>query len=229
MARILIVDDDRTIRELAAESITLSGHQTFSAEDGFAALNVLRTENIDLVVSDVNMPRLDGFELLKRVRNQGNEVPFILLTARDQKADIVEGFKIGADDYISKPFGLEELSLRIMALLRRSGKIASGPSTLTCGPVRLYLEDYSVTKGDGPPIQLSRTEFRLLAELINSKGRVIDKASLLDRIWGYGYLSGATVLDTYISYLRKKLHDDNWRGIITVRGIGYKIVEDNDK
>lgn len=229
MAKVLIVDDDPTILELAAESISLAGHQTFTAEDGFSALNVLRAENIDLVVSDVNMPRLDGFELLRRVRNQGNEVPFILLTARDQKSHVVEGFKIGADDYISKPFGLEELSLRINALLRRTGKISNGPTILTCGPIRVDLENYTVTKGDGLPVQLSRTEFRLLAELINSKGRVIDKSSLLDRIWGYGYMSGATVLDTYISYLRKKLHDDDWQGITTVRGIGYKIVEAKDK
>lgn len=229
MAKILVVDDDQSVREMVADAIALSGHQAHAASDGFSALNLLREQEIDLVVSDVNMPKMDGFELLERIRKQGSDLPFLLLTARDQKVDVTTGLKFGADDYVTKPFGLEELSLRIQALLRRAGKLNTTAQKLSCGPIEMNLENYEVTKAGGEPVTLSQTEFKLLAELIKSKGKVIGKSALLDRIWGYGYHSGATVLDTYISYLRKKLHDDDWQGIKTVRGAGFKIVEDGRK
>lgn len=226
MALVLVVDDDIAVRDVVVDAVTLAGHQALSAEDGYSALSAIRAENVDLVVTDVNMPRMDGFELLSRIRGQGSDIPVLLLTARDQKLDISTGFRAGADDYVSKPFGLEELTLRIQALLRRAGKLSEEVELLTCGPLTLDRANYKVTKSVIGEIELSPTEFRLLTELMLNKGRVLAKNVLLDKIWGFGYQTGATVLDTYISYLRRKVHDENWQGIKTVRGIGFKLVED---
>lgn len=225
MAKILVVDDDKSVAEMVVDALSLMGHTPVAAPDGYAALNTLRTDNIDLVISDVNMPKMDGFELLDRVRKQGNDVPFLLLTARDQRQDIAQGLRTGADDYVTKPFGLEELTLRVQALLRRAGKLSNASNILHCGPITADLESFEVTRR-GEPIELSATEFKLLTELMKANGKVVTKTALLDRIWGYGYYSGATVLDTYISYLRKKIHDDQWQGVKTVRGTGFKIVDD---
>jgi two-component system OmpR family response regulator len=225
MAHILVVDDDKSVADMVVDALSLTGHQSTAVADGYAALNVLRAESIDLVISDVNMPKMNGFELLERVRKQGNDIPFLLLTARDQRQDVATGLRTGADDYVTKPFGLEELTLRVQALLRRAGKLERAGQNLTCGPLTVDLDSFEVRK-NGELISLSTTEFKLLTELLKANGKVVTKTALLDRIWGYGYYTGATVLDTYISYLRKKVHDDDWQGIKTVRGTGFKIVDD---
>lgn len=218
---ILVVDDEPGVREMLADALGMQGYSVTVAGDGFAALELLRGSDFGLVVSDVNMPRVDGYELLERMRGFGDATPVILLTARGEKADLARGFRVGADDYVTKPFGLEELSLRIQAVLRRT--YGSGESTvLECGPVVVDLDAHTVSV-DGSLVELSQTEFRLLVELMERKEKVASKAALLDAVWGINWDTTVSVLDTYISYLRKKLHTDSWQGIKTVRGVGFQI------
>ncbi len=147
-----------------------------------------------------------------------------MLTAREDKSDIARGLKIGADDYVTKPFGLEELVLRIKAILRRSYKNTISPTVLTCGPISIDDEQHCV-RFNGEEVDLSPTEYRLLQLLIEKKGRVLSKKLLLDEVWGITFESESTVTDTYISYLRKKFHKDGFEGIKTVRGVGFQIQE----
>lgn len=221
-ASVLVVDDEPGVREMLTDALKLQGYAVTAVADGFEALKVLRSEEFNLVVSDINMPKIDGYEMLERMRNIGDATPVILLTARGEKADLARGFRTGADDYVTKPFGLEELSLRIQAVLRRTLGGDSGGKTLECGPVHLDQDAHSVTV-DGKSIDLSQTEFRLLVELLERKEKVATKSALLDSVWGINWDTNVSVLDTYISYLRKKLHTDTWQGIKTVRGVGFQI------
>ncbi len=173
----------------------------------------------DLVILDINMPLLDGFEVLKKIRAENNNIPIIVLTARDQKSDKVEGFKLGADDFVTKPFGLEELLLRVAAVMRRS-KPQLANENLQVGELKINLNSYKVYSND-VEIELSPTEFRLLEYLAQNKDRVMTRDQILAAIWGIDFVSDSAVLDTYISYLRKKLPDTVQ--IRTVRGIGYQI------
>ena len=202
----------------------LSGYAPFEAADGFLALKWLRENTVDLIISDINMPNMDGYELLERLRAIGDETPALMLTARGERGDVTRGLRLGADDYVTKPFGLEELMLRIAAILRRTiGTGEKSAEDIVCGPVVLNEDRHSVTL-HGKPIDLSPTEFKLLYELMIKQGKVVTKATLLDVVWGMSFAANATVVDTYISYLRKKLHTDNYEGIKTVRGIGFQIV-----
>lgn len=221
-ARILVVDDEPGMRDMLVDTLTLAGHSAASATDGFDALKVIRAEKFDLIISDVNMPKMNGFELLENLRDHNDMTPVILLTARADRSDVTTGLKFGADDYVTKPFGLEELTLRVAAILRRTKGEAQVVTLHECGPLSLDEERHLVTM-QGKPVELSPTEFRLLLELIERQGKVVTKTHLLDRVWGMGFATGATVVDTYISYLRKKLHTDTWQGIKTVRGIGFQI------
>jgi two-component system OmpR family response regulator len=169
------------------------------------------------------MPKLNGYELVEKLRSNGDNTPVIFLTARNQRPDISMGFALGADDYVAKPFGLEELLLRTAAILRRTAPIEA-PKVLRCGPIYLDTENHLVSIHD-EEIPLSPTEFRLLSYLMEHKNKVLTKNSILDSVWGMGFLETAGVLDTFISYLRKKLHRDGFEGIVTVRGVGYKIVD----
>ena len=206
---------------MLADALKMQGHTVSPAVDGFEALASLRTDSFDLVVSDINMPKVDGYQMLERMRGLGDSTPVILLTARGEKADLARGFRTGADDYVTKPFGLEELSLRIAAVLRRT--VGTGSETvLTCGPLTVDLDAHTVSL-DGKVIDLSQTEFRLLVELLERKEKVATKSALLDSVWGINWDTNVSVLDTYISYLRKKLHTDTWQGIKTVRGVGFQI------
>jgi two-component system OmpR family response regulator len=220
--RLLIVDDEAGLRDMLADALGLADFDVEVANDGRSALALLHEQNIDLVVSDVNMPKVNGFELLERMRASGIEIPVILLTARQDKADVVEGFRTGADDYVKKPFSLEELVLRIRARLKHLEP--AGKRILTCGPIVLDEDAHTVTR-DGEPVNLSPTEFKLLLELMQRNGKVASKSLLLDNVWDITWATNVTVLDTYISYLRKKLHTDDWQGIKTVRGVGFSIVE----
>ena len=164
---------------------------------------------------------MSGFETLKKVRLFQPTIPVIIVSARHEKIDVIEGFRIGADDYISKPFDLEELVMRVNSVLRRSNPSVVN-STLRVGPISLSEETYEVTF-NSQPIEVSKTEFRLLQYLMENSGRVVTKERLLDAIWGYDFQTTTTVVDTYISYLRKKFHKDGFEGIKTIRGIGFQL------
>ncbi len=221
---VLIVDDEVGVRELLTDALSLGGFETLEAKDGMSALTLIRKHKPDLLIIDINMPVMDGFELLERVRASKNQVPAIMLTARKDRTDISRGLRLGADDYVTKPFGLEELLLRVRAILRRSQPVAEEFSILTCGPISLNEETYEVFL-DEELVDLSKTEFRLLQHLLQNKGRVLTKSSLLSAVWDIDFDSDTGVVDTYISYLRRKFHSENFEGIKTVRGIGFQIIE----
>jgi len=221
---IMIVDDESGVRALLNDTLRIAGFETIEATDGMSALTLLRTHKPALMVIDINMPLMDGFELVERLRSSNDLTPVLMLTAREDKTDIARGLKIGADDYVVKPFGIEELILRIKAILRRSTKKISTPTIISCGPISIDDEQHLVTF-NGEEIDLSPTEYRLLQILIEKKGRVLSKTLLLDEVWGITFESESTVVDTYISYLRKKLHRDGFEGIKTLRGVGFQIQE----
>ncbi len=220
----MIVDDEPGVRALLRDTLSIAGFETIEASDGMSALTLLRTNKPALMVIDVNMPLMDGFELVERLRTTNDLTPVLMLTARDDKSDIARGLKIGADDYVVKPFGIEELVLRIKAILRRSYKSTTTPTLLTCGPITINDEQHCVSF-NGEEIDLSPTEYRLLQILMERKGRVLSKKLLLDEVWGITFESESTVTDTYISYLRKKFHRDGFEGIKTIRGVGFQIQE----
>ena len=220
----MIVDDEPGVRALLRDTLSIAGFEVIEASDGMSALTLLRTNKPALMVIDINMPLMDGFELVERLRNTDDFTPVLMLTAREDKSDIARGLKIGADDYVIKPFGIEELVLRIKAILRRSYKSTTTPTLLTCGPITINDEQHSVSF-NGEEIDLSPTEYRLLQILMERKGRVLSKKLLLDEVWGITFESESTVTDTYISYLRKKFHRDGFEGIKTIRGVGFQIQE----
>ncbi len=223
--QIMIVDDEPGVRALLNDTLRIAGFETVEATDGMSALTLLRTHKPDLMVIDINMPLMDGFELVERLRSSNDLTPVLMLTAREDREDITRGLKIGADDYVIKPLkSNEELILRIKAILRRSTKNTDTPTLLSCGPISIDDDQHQVTF-NGEDVDLSPTEYRLLQILIEKKGRVLSKNLLLDEIWGITFESESTVVDTYISYLRKKLHRDGFEGIKTIRGVGFQIQE----
>lgn len=221
---ILVVDDEAPVREMIGDALSLAGYRTLSAGDGLEAINLLRSNSVDLIVSDINMPKLDGFQLLESLRLKGDNTPFVLLTASKERPHLSTGFRLGADDFIAKPFGIEELALRVAAILRRSKGQKVKARTLTAGPIEVQVEDF-VVRVSGREVTLSPTEFKLLVALMETKGHVLSKQQLLEDIWSMGFADQTNVVDTYISYLRKKLHTDSFQGIKTVRGFGFKIDE----
>ena len=220
--QILIIDDEAGVRELLADALKLAGFDNLTAADAMVAQTMLRTAKPDLLIVDINMPLMDGFEFIERIRSNGDQTPALMLSARADRADVTRGLTLGADDYVTKPFGLEELVLRIRAILRRSQFNESTSTSLSCGPVALDEASHQVTF-NGEVVDLSPTEFRLLHVLLESKGRVLSKSVLLDEVWGINFETETTVVDTYISYLRKKLHRDGFEGIRTIRGVGFQL------
>jgi two-component system OmpR family response regulator len=219
---IMVIDDEAGVRELLSDALKLAGFETVAAADAMVAQTLLRTVKPDLLIVDINMPMMDGFEFIERIRGNGDNTPALMLSARGDRADITRGLTLGADDYVTKPFGLEELVLRVRAILRRSQFIEAAPTSLSLGPITLDEESHKVTF-NGETVDLSPTEFRLLHVLLESKGRVLSKSFLLDEVWGINFETETTVVDTYISYLRKKLHRDGFEGIRTVRGVGFQL------
>lgn len=219
---IMIIDDEAGVRELLADALKLAGFETVTAADAMVAQTLLRTVKPDLLIVDINMPLMDGFEFIERIRGNGDNTPALMLSARGDRADITRGLTLGADDYVTKPFGLEELVLRVRAILRRSQFTEAQPTVLTVGPITLDEDSHKVTF-EGDVVDLSPTEFRLLHVLLESKGRVLSKTFLLEEVWGINFETETTVVDTYISYLRKKLHRDGFEGIRTVRGVGFQL------
>ena len=222
--KILIVDDEAGVRELLKDALKLAGFDTHVANDGMSALTALRSFTPDIMIIDINMPLMDGFELVERLRKNGNDVPVLMLSARADRVDVTRGLTLGADDYVVKPFGLEELVLRLKAILRRSQLSGMASTSLKCGPISIDDATHTATFNDDV-VDLSPTEYRLLQVLIENKNRVLTKTALLDDVWGITFESESTVVDTYISYLRKKLHRDGFEGIKTIRGVGFTIQE----
>lgn len=219
---IMVVDDEAGVRELLADALKLAGFDTVTATDGMNALTLMRKNKPSLLVVDINMPLMDGFDFIERLRETGDMTPALMLTARNEKSDVTRGLTLGADDYVTKPFGLEELILRIRAILRRSA--AGSVKKLTCGPIAMD-DDLHQVLFNGESVEFSPTEYRLLQMLLENKGRVLSKSALLEEVWGITFESETTVVDTYISYLRKKLHRDGFEGIRTIRGVGFQITD----
>ncbi|MFM7123699.1 MAG: response regulator transcription factor [Actinomycetes bacterium] len=217
-----MADDDEAVCDTIEDALHLAGYLTVRAKDGQMAIDRVRRDRPDLVILDVNMPKLDGFEVLRKMRSLSISTPAILLTARHEREDTVTGLKLGADDYVKKPFGLEELLLRVAAVLRRVN--GENDVTLTCGPIALSAARHEVICA-GNAIDLSPTEFRLLEYLMENKNRVLTKQQLLDAVWGIDFDSSTTVVETFISYLRKKMSPEIDNMLVTVRGIGFKLVD----
>jgi two-component system response regulator MprA len=226
--RILVVDDDLAVRESLRRSLTYHGFDVDLAADGAQALATVAEHRPDVLVLDVMMPRVDGLETCRRLRASGDDVPILVLTARDAVADRVAGLDAGADDYLPKPFALEELLARLRALLRRSG--ATAPEEVASQPLRfadlcLDLVTRDVSRG-GRPIRLTRTEFALLELLLANPRRVLTRGRILEEVWGYDFPTTGNALEVYIGYLRRKTESDNESRLIhTVRGVGYVLRE----
>ncbi|MEN9679270.1 MAG: hypothetical protein RLZ57_399, partial [Actinomycetota bacterium] len=206
------------------DALTISGYEVLQSENGLAALEKIKSHKPSLLIIDVNMPMMNGFELVEKLRESGNRTPVLMLSARTDQFDVNRGLRIGADDYVTKPFGLEELTLRVKAILKRTNNFGEDDRILNCGPITIHTEKYQVTFDD-ELIDLSPTEYRLLLLLVENKSKVLTKNTLLSEVWGIDFESETTVIDTYISYLRKKFHRDGYQGIKTVRGIGF-VIED---
>jgi two-component system, OmpR family, response regulator len=223
--RVLVVDDEPNIRELVQVALKFHGCSVSAAASGRDALRQAEASRPDLIVLDVMLPDIDGFEVCRRLRAAGNEVPVIFLTARDTSSDTVTGLAIGGDDYVTKPFSVEALVARVRAVLRRAARSAgAGPGAdagpLRAGDVELDEERWTVHRG-GLPVELSPTEFRLLAYLMRHEGRVLTRAQLLENVWGWDYSGESQIVETYVSYLRRKLDPLGPPLIYTQRGVGY--------
>jgi two-component system, OmpR family, response regulator len=216
---LLVVDDEPFLRDAVAASLRFLGFDVITAETGAEALRLARDRPFDLVVLDVMLPDTDGFDVVRRLRRDGCHVPVIFLTARDAQADKVTGLNLGGDDYMTKPFGLEELAARIRTVLRRARPPADGP-VLTFADVELDQESYEVRRS-GHLIDLSPTEFRLLRYLMRNPGRVLTRPQLLDHVWNYDFRGSSTVVSTYVAYLRRKLVIYGPDLIHTQRSVGY--------
>ncbi|MGH8984396.1 MAG: response regulator transcription factor [Acidimicrobiia bacterium] len=224
-ARLLVVDDEEALVDLLGDALRFAGYEVHTAGTGFEALRRAADLRPDLMVLDVNLPDLDGFEVCHRLRRDGEDVPVVFLTARDAPGDLRAGFTRGGDDYVTKPFSLEELNFRIQAVLRRT--LRSQPvagDTLECADLVMDQGAHRVWRGD-QEVELSPTEFRLLRYLLLNRGQVLSKPQILDHVWQYDFDGDASVVESYISYLRKKLDRDEPRLIHTVRGFGYTIRE----
>jgi len=226
--RILVVDDDRAVRESLVRALDLEGYDVVSTNDGAKALDLLRTDSPDrvepdVIVLDVMMPVVDGLTVCRVLRSEKNRVPVLMLTARTETSDRVAGLDAGADDYLSKPFALEELLARVRALLRRSRPDAdeSPAETLTLDTLRIDPAARRVWRGS-VEIELSKTEFDLLELLVRNSGIVLDHSTIYERIWGYDFGPDSKNLAVYIGYIRRKIDLDGEKRLIqTVRGIGY--------
>ncbi len=227
--RVLVVDDELNIRELVEVALKFHGCAVTLGATGKDALTLASSEKPDLVVLDVMLPDIDGFEVCRRLRASGNDVPVIFLTARDTSSDTVTGLTLGGDDYITKPFSVDALVARIRAVLRRvARRVADGlgatgtGSALRSGDLELD-EDYWTVRRAGIPVELSPTEFRLLAYLMRNQGLMLTRKQLLENVWGWEYGGQSQVLETYVSYLRRKLDSLGPPMIHTQRGVGYSL------
>lgn len=221
--RILVVDDEAVLAELLGAALRHQGWQTRTASNGWEALDLVEEYDPDLVVLDIQMPGLDGMETLDRLRKKRPRLPVLFLTARDALADRVAGLRAGADDYVTKPFDLDEVAARIDALLRRAGmSTLSASHVLRVGDLSLDEDSHDVQRA-GQAIALTNTEFELLRYLMENPNVVLSKSQILDRVWSYDFGGQANVVELYISYLRKKIEAGRTPMIHTVRGAGYML------
>ncbi|WP_026059776.1 response regulator transcription factor [Microbacterium yannicii] len=221
--RALVVDDEANLSELLRMALRNEGWDARTAGNGQEALNVIREFSPDLLVLDVMMPGLDGLELLRRVRATGNDIPVLLLTAKDAVEDRIAGISAGGDDYVTKPFNLEEVVLRLRGMARRYvAAVADEDPRLHVGDLTLDEDTYEVERG-GTPVKLTAKEFELLRYLMQNPRRVLSKAQILDQVWSYDFGGNSSVVEIYISYLRKKVDTLGEPLIHTVRGVGYTI------
>jgi two-component system OmpR family response regulator len=221
--RLLLVDDEDNLRSMLEAALRYEGFDVHAAASGRDALDVVDEQSPDVIVLDVMMPDLDGFEVCRRLRNDGVKTPVLFLTARDGTDDKVRGLTLGGDDYLVKPFSLDELVARISAVLRRSGLVRAG-AVLRCADLEMDDEAHIVRRA-GEEIPLSPTEYNLLRFLLANQGRVLSKPQILDHVWQYDFGGDGGVVETYIGYLRKKIDHVDPRLIHTVRGFGYALRE----
>jgi two-component system response regulator MprA len=222
---VLVVDDDRAVRDSLRRSLEFNGYVVATASDGAEALAQIASVAPELVVMDVMMPRLDGLEATRALRAAGNDVPVIVLTARDAVGERVEGLDAGADDYLTKPFALEELLARIRALLRRAVPTEQADERLVFADLAMDLASREVFRGERA-IELTRTEFTLLEMFLRRPRRVLERSFILEEVWGYDFPTTANSLEVYVGYLRRKTEAEGEPRLIhTVRGVGYVLKE----
>jgi two-component system, OmpR family, response regulator MprA len=224
--RIMVVDDERAVRESLRRALTLEGYDVELASDGEEALALLESgaAETDAVVLDVLMPRLNGLDVCRRLRAAGNRIPVLILTARDQVEDRVAGLDAGADDYVVKPFALEELLARVRALLRRTGT-STGEDVLRFADLELDPVAHEVRRG-GESVELTRTEFALLELFMRNPRQVLTRSVIFERVWGYDFGYASNSLDVYVGYLRRKTEAGGLPRLIqTIRGVGYALRE----
>lgn len=221
--KVLVVDDEPNIRDLLSASLRFAGHQVATAANGNEAINKIIDTPPDLVLLDVMLPDISGFGVTKKIRSLGIEVPILFLTARDETQDKITGLTIGGDDYVTKPFSLDEIMARINAIMRRSGKGSDGASNITVGELEIN-EDAHEVSVNGSLVDLSPTEYQLLRYLATNPNRVLTKAQILDHVWEYDFNGEMGIVESYVSYLRKKLDPLSSEPlIVTKRGVGYML------
>lgn len=225
MPLVMVVDDEEALQRLLVHNLEREGYQTAAVGDGIKALEMIRQLNPDLVILDLMLPGMNGLDICRRLRQENIDIPIIMLTARDEEIDKVLGLELGADDYVTKPFGVRELMARVKAILRRNQRpnVIEEQGVIKAGPLIVNLESYEAFFY-GKPLELTLKEFELLSVMVRNRGRVLKREYLLDTIWGYDLETGSRVLDVHISKLREKLEEDTKhpRFIKTIRGIGYK-------
>lgn len=225
MPLVMVVDDEEALQRLLVHNLEREGYQTAAVGDGIKALEMIRQLNPDLVILDLMLPGMNGLDICRRLRQENIDIPIIMLTARDEEIDKVLGLELGADDYVTKPFGVRELMARVKAILRRNQRpnVIEEQGVIKAGPLIVNLESYEAFF-DGKPLELTLKEFELLSVLVRNRGRVLKREYLLDTIWGYDLETGSRVLDVHISKLREKLEEDTKHPLFikTIRGIGYK-------
>ena len=223
--RLLVVDDDRGLRDVLRRALSLSGYEIRLAESGADALSALNSDVPDAMVLDIGLPDIDGLEVCRLLRREGNRLPILMLTARDAVSDRIDGLDAGADDYLVKPFDIDELKARLRALLRRAGGEGDVDGGLTFAELRLDPARHGVNVGQNF-VELTRTEYQLLELLMLNRNRVLPHSMIYDRVWGYDFGPTSNALRVYVGYLRRKLEEAGSRPLIhTVRGVGYALRE----
>jgi two-component system response regulator MprA len=226
--RVLVVDDDRGLRDVLRRALTMSGYEVRMAENGSDALSEVTSGIPDAMVLDLGLPDIDGLEVTRHLRREGNRLPVLMLTARDAVSDRIDGLDAGADDYLVKPFDIDELKARLRALMRRAGGEGDGDGALSFGELHLDPARHGVNVA-GKFVELTRTEYQLLELLMLNPRRVLPHTLIYDRVWGYDFGPTSNALRVYVGYLRRKLEDAGSRPLIhTVRGVGYALREPSE-
>ena len=219
--KVLVVDDEPNIRDLLSASLRFAGHQVATAANGTDAINMITDTKPDIVLLDVMLPDISGFGVTKKIRGMGIEVPILFLTARDDTEDKITGLTVGGDDYVTKPFSLDEIMARISAIMRRTSKDGQDGSMITVGELSINEDAHEVNVG-AQVVDLSPTEYQLLRYLATNPNRVLTKAQILDHVWEYDFNGEMGIVESYVSYLRKKLDPLSQEPLImTKRGVGY--------